>query len=128
MGCRWVYTVKVGPNGAFDRLKARLVAKGYTQIYGLYYCDTFSPVAKITIVRLFVAMAAMRHWPLHQLDIKNVFLHGDLEEDIYMEQPPGFVAQGESGLVCKLHWSLYGLKQSPRAWFGKFSHVISFLD
>ncbi|KAL2337544.1 hypothetical protein Fmac_011990 [Flemingia macrophylla] len=69
-------------------------------------------------------MAAIRHWPLHQLDIKNAFLHGDLEEDIYMEQPPSFVAQGESGLVCKLHRFLYGLKQSPRAWFGKFSHVV----
>ena len=124
VGCRWVYTVKVGPNGQVDRLKARLVAKGYTQVYGIDYCDTFSPVAKLTTVRLFLAMAVIRHWPLHQLDIKNAFLHGDLEEDIYMEQPPGFVAQGEYGLVCKLHRSLYGLKQSPRAWFGKFSHVV----
>jgi len=86
--------------------------------------DTFSPVAKITIVRLFLAMAAMRHWPLHQLDIKNVFLHGDLEEEIYMKQPTEFVAQGEYGLVCKLHRSLHGLKQSPRAWFNKFSHIV----
>ncbi|RVW91819.1 Retrovirus-related Pol polyprotein from transposon TNT 1-94 [Vitis vinifera] len=100
VGCRWVYTVKVGPDGQVDRLKACLVAKGYTQVYGSDYGDTFSPVAKIASVRLLLSMAAMRSWPLYQLDIKNVFLHGDLAEEVYMEQPPNFVAQGESGLVC----------------------------
>ena len=124
VGCRWVFTVKVGPDGKIDRLKARLVAKGYTQIFGLDYGDTFSPVAKIASVRLFLSLAVIHHWPLHQLDIKNAFLHGDLEEEIYMEQPPGFVAQGETNLVCKLRKSLYGLKQSPRAWFGRFSTVV----
>ncbi|RDX95889.1 hypothetical protein CR513_21514, partial [Mucuna pruriens] len=69
-------------------------------------------------------MTVIRNWPLHQLDIKNAFLHGDLDEEIYMEQPPSFVAQGESSLVCKLRRSLYELKQSPRAWFGKFSQVV----
>jgi len=124
VGCRWVFAIKVGPDGQVDRLKARLVAKGYTQIYGLDYSHTFSPVAKMASVRFFLSMAAMNHWPLYQLDIKNAFLHGDSEEEIYMEQPPGFIAQGEYGLVCKLQKSLYGLKQSPRAWFGKFSKVI----
>ena len=81
-------------------------------------------MAKITSIRLFLAIAAIHHWPLYQLDIKNAFLHGELEDEIYMEKPPGFVAQGESSLVCKLRRSLYGLKQSPRAWFGKFSSVV----
>ena len=78
--------------------------------------------------RLLLSMAAMCSWPLFQLDIKNVFLHGDLAEEVYMEQPPGFVAQGESGLVCKLRRSLYGLKQSPRAWFGRFSSIVQEFD
>ncbi|RDY13777.1 hypothetical protein CR513_01261, partial [Mucuna pruriens] len=124
VGCRWVFAIKVGPNGTVDRLKARLVAKGYIQAYGFDYGDTFSPMAKITIIHLLLAMATIRHWPLHQLGIKNAFIHGELDEEIYMEQPPGFVVQGESGLVCKLRRSLYGLKQSPRAWFGKFSQVV----
>ena len=95
------------------------MAKGYTQISGLDYGDTFSPVANMASVRLFIAMAALQQWPLYQLDVKNAFLNGDLHKEIYMEQPPGFVAQGESsGLVCRLRKSLYGLKQSPRAWFG----------
>ena len=101
-----------------------MVAEGYTQQYDLDYYDTFSPVAKIASVRLLLSMVVMRSWLLFQLDIKNAFLYGDLVEEVYMEQPPGFVAKGESGLVCKLRRSLYGLKQSPRAWFSRFSSVV----
>ena len=107
-----------------DRLKAWLVAKGYTQVYGSDYYDTFSSVAKIASVCLLLSMVAMQSWTLYQLDIKNVFLHGDLVEEVYMEQPPEFVAQGESELVCRLRCSLYGLKQSPRAWFGRFISMV----
>ena len=85
VGCRWVYTVKVDLDGQVDRLKARLVAKGYTQVYGSDYDDTFSPIAKIASVCLLLSMVAMRSWPLYQLDIKNVFLHRDLAEEVYME-------------------------------------------
>ena len=82
-------------------------------------------MSKIAYLRLFLSMVVVHHWPLYQLDIKNAFLHSDLEEEVYMEQPPGFVAQRESSsLVCRLRRSLYGLKQSLRAWFGKFSTVI----
>ena len=76
-------------------------------------------------IRLFISMTTLQRWPIYQLDVKNAFLNGDLQEEIYMEQPLGFVAQEESsGLVCHLCKSLYGLKQSPKAWFGKFSSVL----
>ncbi|RVW37668.1 Retrovirus-related Pol polyprotein from transposon RE2 [Vitis vinifera] len=102
VGCRWVYTVKVGPDGQFDRrLKARLVAKGYTQVYSSDYGDTFFPIAKIASICLLLSMTAMRSWSLYQLDIKNAFLHRNLVKEVYMKQPPGFVAQRESGLVCR---------------------------
>ena len=114
IGCRWVFKVKFNHDGSVARLKASLVAKGYAQAYGVDYSDTFSPVAKLTYVRLFISLATSDDWDLHQLYIKNIFLHGNLQEGVYMEQPLGFVAQGEIRKVCHLRKSLYGLKQSPR--------------
>ena len=119
-----MFIVKVNLDGSIVRLKARFVTKGYAHTYGVDYSDTFSPIAKMTYVRLFISLATTYNWDLHQLDMKNVFLHGDLQEEVYMEQPPGFVAQGEIGRVCRLRKSLYGLKQSPRAWFSKFSQAV----
>ena len=119
-----MFTVTVSLNGSIARLKACIVAKGYAQTYEVNYSNTFSPVAKLTSIRLFISLAATHGWDLHQLDIENVFLHGDLAEEVYMEQLPGFVAHGEIGRVCHLHKSLYGFKQSPRTWFGNFSEVI----
>ena len=105
-----MFTVKVHPDGSIAGLKARLVAKGYVQAYGVDYSDTFSSVAKLTSIRLCISLAATHGWDLHQLDIKNVFLHGDFAKEVYMEQPPRFVAQGEIDRVCRLRKSLYGLK------------------
>ena len=90
-----------------DCLKAYLVAKEYTQIYDFDYYNTFSLVSKMTSIRLLLSMVVIKFWPLYQLDIKNAFLHGDLAEEVYMEQPPRFVAQGKPGLVCRLRRSLY---------------------
>ena len=94
-------------DGSIDKYKARLVIKGFRQKEGLDYFDTYSPVTRITSIRLVLAIAALRNLEVHQMDVKTAFLNGDLEEEIYMEQPEGFSAPGQEGKVCKLVKSLY---------------------
>ncbi|CAJ2640890.1 unnamed protein product [Trifolium pratense] len=124
VGCKWVYTVKYKADGSIERYKARLVAKGFTQTYGIDYSETFAPVAKMNTVRVILSLAANYNWNLQQFDVKNAFLHGELEEEIYMDVPPGYREDIAANTVCKLKKALYGLKQSPRAWFGRFTKVM----
>ena len=111
-------------DGSIDKYKARLVIKGYRQKEGLDYFDTYSPVTRITSIRMVIAIAALRNLEIHQMDVKTAFLNGDLNEEIYMEQPEGFSAPGQEGKVCRLVKSLYGLKQAPKQRHEKFDNAV----
>ncbi|MCO5590589.1 hypothetical protein L7F22_044560 [Adiantum nelumboides] len=113
IGCRWVCKVKHNSDESVSRYNARLVAKGYAQTYGIDYEETIALVSKIATVRVIIEVATAKGWILHQMDVKNAFLHGDLQEEVYMEQPPGFQDTGHPDYVCKLQKALYGLKQVP---------------
>lgn len=102
VGCKWIYTIKQNSDGKIERYKARLVARGYRQTYGIDYDETFAHVAKMNTVRILVSCAANFGWSLHQLDVKNAFLHWDLQEEVYMEVPPGLTEFGTAGKVCRL--------------------------
>nr|AAS01944.1 putative retrotransposon protein [Oryza sativa Japonica Group]ABF97221.1 retrotransposon protein, putative, Ty1-copia subclass [Oryza sativa Japonica Group] len=110
VGCKWVFKKKLRPDGTIEKYKARLVAKGYTQKEGEDFFDTYSPVARLTTIRM---------------DVKTAFLNGELEEEIYMDQPDGYVLEGQEGMVCKLLKSLYGLKQAPKQWHEKFDTTLT---
>jgi hypothetical protein len=111
-----------------ERYKARLVTRGFTQTYGVDYNKKFAPVTKFTFIRCILALAALEDMEIHQMDVKTAFFNGELEKEIYMEQLQGFVHQGGEHLVCKLHKSLYGLKQSPRAWNQKLDAFIKSIE
>ncbi|BBN68204.1 transposable element gene [Prunus dulcis] len=115
-----VYRLKTEENNSKPRFKARLVVKGFSQKKGINFEYIFSPVVKMSSIRVVLGLAASLNLKIKQLDVKTAFLHGDLEEEIYMEQPEGFKVKGKKDLVCRLKKSLYGLKQAPRQWYKKF--------
>jgi hypothetical protein len=120
VGCKWVFKKKLRPDGTIDKYKARLVAKGYTQKEGEDFFDTYSPVARLTIICVLLSLAASHGLLIHQMDVKTTFLNRELEEKIYRTQPYGFIVKGQEDKVCKLIKSLYGLKQAPKEWHEKF--------
>ncbi|KAL8103772.1 hypothetical protein AgCh_028101 [Apium graveolens] len=116
IGVKWVYKTKTNQDGEVEKYKARLVAKGYKQRYGIDYDEVFAPVARVDTIRLLTAIAAQNQWKIFQMDVKSAFLNGYLEEEVYIEQPPGYVQKGQEDKVYRLKKALYGLKQAPRAW------------
>jgi hypothetical protein len=112
---KWVFWHKFLPDGALDRYKAQWVLRGFTQQHGVDNSETFSPAVKPATIRMVLSVALSHNWPIHQMDVKNTFLHGTLTETIYCEQPSGFVDSSHPNYVCHLNKSLYGLKQAHRA-------------
>ena len=124
LGYKWIFKKKMKADGSIDKCKARLVIKGYKQKEGLDYFDTYSPVTRISSILMLIAIAAIHNLEIHQMDVKTAFLNGDLDEEIYMEQPEGFIVPGQEKKVCQLVKSLYGLKQAPMQWHEKFDSVM----
>ena len=125
IGCKWVYKTKRDSKGKVEKFKSRLVAKGFTQREGVDYEATFSPVSSKDSFRVIMALVAHFDMELHQMDVKTAFLNGDLNEEVYMMQPEGFVANDSGKLVCRLKKSIYGLKQASRQWYLKFHSVVA---
>ena len=124
IGCKWVFKKKTDMDGNVHTYKARLVAKGFKQIHGIDYEETFSPVAMIKSIRIMLAIAAYHDYEIWQMDVKTAFLNGNLEEDVYMTQPDGFVLDSQANKVCKLQRSIYGLKQASRSWNIRFDEAV----
>ena len=128
VGSKWVFKLKVGADGWVEQHKAQLVAQGFSQ---KYYDKTFSPVVRFESLSTVIALAMQNGLKLHQIDVTTAFLNGELQEEVYVKQPEGFVAKSQEGLVCKLKGSIYGLKQLPRCWnsaLDNYLKKISFVE
>jgi hypothetical protein len=124
---KWVFKKNMNATGQVEKFKAQLVVKGYSQVEGVDFGEIYSPIAKLTSIRVLMYLTEAFDLKIENMDVKTTFLHGDLEEEIYMKQPEGFVVKGKKYLVCKLKISLYALKKSPRMWYQNFyTYILSF--
>ena len=121
---KWIYKVKFSADGNIEKCKARFVARGFSQKEGIDYDETFAPVARYNSIRVIISLASVLGWKLHQMDVKTAFLNGQIEEEVYIEQPKGFELHGRESHVCKLKKALYGLKQAPRAWYSRIDSYL----
>ncbi len=124
VSCKWVFKIKKDKEGKVERYKARLVARGFTQELGFDYEETFAPVAKFDSIRFLIALANEKDWEIEQMDVNTAFLYGEIDKEIFMEQPDGFQEGKEKDLVCKLEKGLYGLKQAGRLWYKKLDEEL----
>ncbi|GJU53920.1 zinc finger, CCHC-type containing protein, partial [Tanacetum coccineum] len=124
LGCKWIFKRKLKVDGTIEKSKARLVIQGFKQKLWIDYFDTYAPVARISTIRLLIVMASIHNLIIHQMDVKITFLNGELDEEVYMNQPQGFIMPGNENKVCKLIKSLYGLKQASKQWHQKFNEVV----
>jgi Reverse transcriptase (RNA-dependent DNA polymerase) len=128
IGLKWVFKLKKDTQGRIIKHKARLVAKGYVQKHVIDFDEVFALVARLETIRLLISVAAQKGWQVHHMDVKSAFLNGELEEDVYVLQPPGFEMKGEEHKVLKLYKALYGLRQAPRAWNSKLDKSLKALS
>jgi len=125
IGVKWVFKTKFNENGEVVKYKARLVAKGYCQQHGIDYAEVFAPVARLDTIRIVISIVAQKSWVVCQLDVKSAFLHGEITEEVFVEQPPGYEQKGQEAKVYRLKKALYGLKQAPRAWYSRIDAFFS---
>jgi hypothetical protein len=125
---KWLFKIKHVADGSIEKYKAIFVAHDFSQKESIDYDETFAPVARYTSIRTIISLASVLGWKLHQMDVKTAFLNGQLEEEVYIEQPKGFVVQRKESYVCKLKKALYGLKQTPRGWYARIDSYLQSLD
>jgi hypothetical protein len=124
IGSKWIYKIKHVVDGNVEKFKAMFAAKGFSQKEGVDYNETFAPIARYTLIKAMISIAAKMGWKIHQMDVKMTFLNGIIEEEVYIEQSEGFKVQGRDSHVCRLKRALYGLKQAPRAWYSRIDSYL----
>ena len=124
IGTKWVFRNKLNKDGKVSRKKARLVCKDYSREEGVDYGENFAPVARLEGVRTLIAYAAHKEFKVYHMDVKSTYLNGILDEEVYIEQPEGFVDPDKKDMVCKLKKALYGLKQAPSAWYERLNNYL----